>query len=131
MMSDKNQVLDKISSKKNRMCTGECTEILDLFTTVSVHYVAPHQQTYQKQTPHRRHRYTDTHSKHRCTHTSLAIIAIFAQHLGRHVIGRATRGVQQLRASTAITVGIANVQCTKAEIGDLQVAVGVEQQVLW
>ena len=62
--------------------------------------------------------------------TSLAIITILAQHLRSHIVGGTASGVQQLRARSAVTIGITNVQCTETKVRDLQIAVGVQKKVL-
>jgi hypothetical protein len=68
---------------------------------------------------------------HYLTRTSLAVVAVLAQHLRRHVIGRTAGGVQELSTGPAVAVRISDVQRAKSKVADLQVALGVQEQVLY
>jgi hypothetical protein len=63
--------------------------------------------------------------------TSLAVVAVLAQHLRRHVVRRATGGMKEFSTSAAIAVRVSDVQRAETEVADLQVALGVQEQVLY
>ena len=62
--------------------------------------------------------------------TSLSIITVLAEHFRRHVVWCAAGGVQQLCAGSTVSVRISDVQGAKTKVGDLQVAIRVQQKVL-